>query len=251
MNALGGEKRERRRVEHWLRGTPDAGPDRLRLTRIVSPSARANRPVCRVLACVVGAVACSALPSEAQVPDITVRIIEEPYREPSAFLIPYFEGLLGRNMTVDGQAIEGSQFGLGIGTMSTRRTNVQFRSNIAWRQISVPEDPDSKFGVLDVHLGAQLYPLRPTMAFGNMAVRATCGALGGVGMFTDGPMTATFEANCGFSFSSGNDPSGIIVQMVWRPMEEVFREHDDGTARVFGHADGWSLRIGFLVAPSG
>ena len=194
---------------------------------------------------------CSGLPSEAQGQDVTVRIIEEPYREPNAFLIPYFEGLLGRNMTVDGQAIEGSQIGLGIGSMSTRRTNVQFRSNIAWRQISVPEDPDRKFGVFDLHLGAQLYPLRPTMGFGNTAVRATCGALGGVGMFSDGPMTATFEANCGFSFSSGNDPGGIIVQIVWRPMEEVFREHDDGTARVFAHADGWSLRIGFLVAPGG
>ena len=108
MNTFGGKKRERRSVDRWPGGTPDAGPDRLRPTRIVSPSAPAIRPVWRVLACVVGAVVCSGLPSEAHgQDDITIRIIEEPYRQPNAFLVPYFEGLLGRNLTVDGQAIEG------------------------------------------------------------------------------------------------------------------------------------------------
>lgn len=252
MNTFGGKKREQRSVDRWPGGTADTGPDHLRPTRIVSPSARAIRPVWRVLACVVGAVVCSGLPSEAHgQDDITIRIIEEPYRQPNAFLVPYFEGLLGRNLTVDGQAIEGNQIGLGIGTMSTRRANVLFRSNIAWRQVSVPEDPDSKFGTFEIHLGAQLHPLRPTLAIGNTAVRATCGALGGMGMFTDGPTTATVEANCGFSFSSGNDPGGIIVQMVWRPMEEIFGRYEDDTARVFAHAGGWSLRLGFLVAPGG
>ena len=251
MNTPDGEKRERRCVERWLGSTPDAGPDSLLLTRIVSPSARTCRPVRRVLACVIGAVVCSGLPSEAYSQDVTVRIIEEPYRPVRGFLIPYFEGMLGRNLSVNDQVVEGSQIGIGLGTMSARRTNFQFRSNIAWRQISVPEDPDSKFGVFDLHLGAQLYPLRPTLAIGNTAVRATCGGLGGIGMFTDGPMTGTFEANCGFSFSSGNDPGGIVGQMVWRPMEEVFREHDDGTARVFAHAPGWSFRLAFLLFVEG
>jgi hypothetical protein len=205
------------------------------------------------------AVVLSGVTSRAQGQDITVRIIEEPYRPVRAFLMLHFEGLGQRDVFRGADTVQTArQIGLGIGLMSARRTNLQFRTNLAWRQLTVTDfgDPE-RISMFDMQLGGRFYPLRPTVALGNMAVRLTLGALGGFAMANSSTTGTAFlgsvDLNGGFAFSVGNDPGSLFIEGVYRPIEDVLSE---STVLVGPAADrivvspSWSIRFGFQFAPS-
>ena len=113
------------------------------------------------------AVVLNGVASEAQgQDDVTVRIIEEPYRPVHAFLLLHFEGLGRRDVSRGPVTVQAPQVGFGLGLMSARRTNLQFRTNLAWRQLTVTDfgDPD-RLTMFDVQLGGRFYPLEPTSGF--------------------------------------------------------------------------------------
>ena len=203
------------------------------------------------------AVVLSGVVSEAQGQDATVRIIEEPYRPVHAFLLLHFEGLGGRAVFRGADTVQAPQVGFGLGLMSARRTNLQFRSNVAWRQLTVTDfgDPD-RITMFDLQLGGRFYPLKPTLALGNMAVRLILGALGGFTIAnsgtTDTVFLGTFDLNGGFAFSMGDDPGSLFVEVVYRPIEDVLNEDTafagPGADRIVV-SPGWGIRFGFQFAP--
>ena len=205
-----------------------------------------GRLAVRVWTVALAAAAWSGVPFEARGQDVTVRIIEEPYREVSGFLFVSAEVQPERRMTLDGKDITGSNVGGMLGVMSARRSAFQFRMNMGVRQFRVPDDPTEGFFLGDWHLGGQLFPLRPTFAIGNLAVRVTCGATGGPSVIWRETISFALlsEANCGFSFQTGTDPGGIVAKAVWRP---TFFESEWLSI----HSPGWGVRLGFQFGPGG
>ena len=176
--------------------------------------------------------------------DITIRIIEEPYREVYAFGQLSFDGLLSREVVRDGETIQADQIGGGLMFMSARRSNFQSRLGLSGRQLLLPDRTRITF--LSMQLGGQFYPLRPTLTLGNLAMRLTFGGLGG-GTYVDGGealFIANVEANAGLAFSFGNDPVALYAMAIYRPLEE-------SVSKTFYARPGWSITLGIQFPPAG
>jgi len=97
----------------------------------------------------------------------------------------------------------------------------------------------------EFYLGARYYPMRPTVMVGNIAVRLTAGAMGGLDLEPN-LRTLVF---CGLAFSPITSTTGLTIDFVYRP--GAFNA--GGEIGVF---DGymlepcWMIRVGIILGPS-
>ena len=186
--------------------------------------------------------------SPASAQDVTVRIIEEPYRDVYAFLGVYFEALGAQPAEQGGQTIEDApQLGFGLRLMSARESNLQLELGVEYREMDLKElnGPD-KATAFNMLIGGRMHPLTPTFALGNLAFRLTLAAHGG---FSAGDaFGAALDVSGGFSISSGNDPNGLVIEVVGRPVEYTIEDIDEVWPDVLLRRS-WVLRAGFQFGP--
>lgn len=188
------------------------------------------------------------LAAHATAQDVTVRVIEEPYRPVYAFLGIYFETLGSQPAEQGGTTVNtADQLGLGLKLMSAKRTNLQLDLGFEFRQVDTKgaTDPD-KISVFNTFMGGRFYPLEPTFALGNLAVRLTLAAHGGLAIGDAFGPAVDFSG--GFAISSGTDPNGLTVEIVGRPVEYTIEDLDEILPDVV-LSRSWTLRAGFLFGP--
>lgn len=180
--------------------------------------------------------------STATADEITIRIINEQYREVWAFSQIEFDGILKRDVEYEGEMLRAQQFGGGISMMSSRLSEFQTRVRLDLRQVVLP-DNNGKFAFMGWQIGGQYYPRKPTFRLGALATRLTFGGLGGgtvyLGEFL---FLANLEFNAGLSFTSGNEVSAIYLMGIYRPLDEAI-------SKTIIPQPGWSLRAGLQFAP--
>jgi hypothetical protein len=180
---------------------------------------------------------------------IDVTITEVPYREVHAFL--HLDGELGplKGGTGGVSNREGRHIGARLGLMSARRTNLQFVTALGWRRLELkrPEGGEDRRNVGELMLGGRFYPLTPTFALGNLVVRLTASAAGGVVLGTS-LMDLSAYAGAGFTVGMGDDPSALAVELIYRPLGFTMgdAELDEEVLKV---EPSWGIRAGFLFGP--
>lgn len=196
------------------------------------------------------------LPRGAAAETIDVRITEVPYRPTVAFLHFYLEAVGPASVTLqDGTEHSVAQVGTGLRIQSARNDrDIQFDAIIGYRRMetfSLGIGKDT-LGFFDIELGGRYFPVKPTFGLGTTAFRLTAGASGGltVGAATD----LTVQVNAGLTVSWGKNPSGLMLELVYRPLTQkatYFPEDDplsdEESARI---SSGWTIRAGFLFGPA-
>ncbi len=181
--------------------------------------------------------------------DTTIRIIQEPYQEVFAFLGFYIESF-GTQEVEQGSTIltDADQLGMGVRLMSTRRADIQFETSVGWRTVDllVLGDPE-RTDFFDIFVGARYWPLYNTFWIGDMAIRLTASARGGLVMGNQ--MTGGVEFSGGFTVSKGLSPSVLFIEAVFRPVEYIHKDIDEIAADVLLRPS-WTLRIGFQFGPT-
>ncbi|MDE3260144.1 MAG: hypothetical protein OYM47_20110 [Gemmatimonadota bacterium] len=175
--------------------------------------------------------------------DITIRVIEQKYATVWTFFQMSFDGILKREVEIDGETFQAQQWGGGLAMMSTRRGDMQTRFRMEGRQVVLPEN-QGKVNYLIWQLGAQYYPRKPTIRLGSLSTRLTFGGLGGGGFcaFNDYYIVPNMEFNAGFSFTTGNELSSVYALAVYRPLGESLGDTIP--------QPGWSIRLGIQFPPA-
>jgi len=197
-------------------------------------------------------------PARAQ-KQIEVEITEVPYRPVHAFLRVHFE-FLGKQEITHQEWLtsqKDSYLGFGLGLISARDTDIQFETNLSYERykadkIGVPDlDLVSQF---DIQLGGRYFPRFPTFGLGRTPVRLTFSALAGVGLIFPGSYDMAYELSmvitAGLMISSGDNPSGFLLEFVYRPLESDFKaQNADGYFGKLVKKPAWGIRIAWLFGP--
>ncbi|MBN2199319.1 MAG: hypothetical protein JW747_05655 [Candidatus Aminicenantes bacterium] len=222
-----------------------------------------RRPVLLILAGFGLALVFSA-PSAAG-EKIEIEITEVPYRPVHAFLRIHFE-FIGKQEIVH-QEWQTSQkdgyLGFGLGLISARDTDFQYESNLSYERyktdlIGIPDlDYVSQF---NFQIGGRYLPRYPTFGIGRMAARLTFSALGGAGLIFPGSYDMGYELSmilaAGLMISSGDNPSGILIEFVYRPLESGFKVNswqESALDEVYWgkliKKPAWGIRIAWIFGP--
>ena len=190
---------------------------------------------------------------------IEIEITEVPYRPVHAFLRIHFE-FLGKQEIFHEEWLTSQKdpyIGFGLGLISARAGDIQFESNISYERykadkIGVPDlDTVSQF---DFQAGGRYFPRYPTFGLGRTAVRVTFSALAGLGIVFPGSYDLTLGLSmmmtAGLMVTSGDNPSGFLVEFVYRPLESGFKaENLDGYFGKLTMKPSWGIRIAWLFGP--
>jgi hypothetical protein len=220
-------------------------------------SAFLSRPIFLVLAALsLGAVL--SAPSLAQ-EQIEIEITEVPYRPVHAFMRVHFE-FLGKQEILHQEwqtTQKDSYIGFGLGLISARDTDFQFESNLAYERykadlIGIP-DLDN-VGRFDIQVGGRYLPRYPTFGLSRMAVRLTFSALAGAGLVFPGSYDMAYDLSmiltAGLMISSGDNPSGFLVEFIYRPLESSLKVNSlDAYLGKLILKPAWGLRIAWIFGP--
>ena len=188
-----------------------------------------------VLLSLVGAL----LVYPARAEKLEIEITEVPYREVYAFLSTYVE-------------TAPQETGMGVRVQSARDSDFQLDLITGLRRIDVQRSALStaadRLHFVEGQIGGRYFPRRPTFGFGRTAVRVMAGAAGGV-TFLD-TLDFNMVLTAGLAFSRWDDPSGITLELIFRPMEQT-ATYFDNNANEHGIviAPSWAIRVGFLFGP--
>jgi hypothetical protein len=203
----------------------------------------------------LAAVALLAWPASARGDKtINVNVTEVPYQPVHGFLDVHLEIGPQPASTPSGESESGDHIGFGLGFMSARRTNFQLITDVTWRRLDLGEldQPglDTK-NVFELLLGGRLYPLRPTFALGDLVARITGSASGGL-VLTSGAADLGIVVTAGLSFSFGDDPNGVKLELLYRPVgtsAEYYPDEDSADAEVVDIDPSFGVRVSFLFGP--
>ncbi len=194
--------------------------------------------------------------------DIEIEITEVPYREVYAFGNPWFDFAGGHEVAGDGQTIDAGYTGLGLRIWGARQDrDIQLQLAVGFNQYLVEDLGITDLrtvSVLDMMWGGRYYPRLPTFGLaGTFAVRATFFVEGGLAMGTSPSFFApTVVMGAGFSISGRENPSGVLLEIVYRPLSQnLEHEYDTGFPSFITEKypltlnPAWSVRFGFVLAP--
>jgi hypothetical protein len=156
---------------------------------------------------------------------LDVTVTEVPYRPVHAFLGVNFQST-------------GSQLGGNMTMTSARQSDFQFETMIGYRNLGT--SPDSSLGSFDTMLGGAVFPRYPTFVLSNMPVRLKISLLGGLGI-TNENMIFSACAGASLVFSSGDDPSGLVIGAFYWPSATI------GVTKIPGSV---MINLGFIFAPN-
>lgn len=151
---------------------------------------------------------------------IHVKVTEVPYRPVRAFLDLHFDIGPQSATLPSGVSDDGRHIAFGLGVMSARRTHMQLVTDMTWRRVELDGLGVSglrEANLFELLIGGRLYPLKPTFGAGSLAVRVTASASGGI-VLKEGGQDLALLLSAGLSFSFGDDPSALKVEVVYRPI---------------------------------
>ncbi|MFC1629159.1 hypothetical protein ACFL3H_08620 [Gemmatimonadota bacterium] len=194
--------------------------------------------------------------------DIEIEITEVPYREVYAFGSPWFDFGGGHEVTGNGETIDASYTGMGLRIWGARQDrDIQLQLAIGFNQYRIEEleiTDLTSISVLDMMWGGRYYPRYPTFGLGGrLAARATFFAEGGLAMGTNPSFFAPVAViGAGFAVSSWDNPSGVMLEIVYRPLtQDVTYEYDTGfpdyntVKSPLTLNPSWNVRLAFVIAP--
>jgi hypothetical protein len=197
-----------------------------------------------------------APPAAAQDP-IRIEITEVPYVKPHAFLRIHFEFTGKQEFFHEdwGTTQKDPYLGFGFGLISARDTDIQLESNFSYQRYKVdklgmPAD-NNMLHELDMQVGGRFYPRYPTFGLGKIPVRLTFSALAGLGWTFPAGLDDFFGLSmmmsAGLSISSGNNPSGLLIEVVYRPLTNTFKAQKELDGIYYGRIT-QKPAIGFRIA---
>jgi hypothetical protein len=200
--------------------------------------------------------------SPASSQDIEIEITEVPYREVHAFGSPWFDFGGAHDVAGETATVDADFAGFGLRIWGARQDrDIQMQLAVGFNQYRVEDLAITDLrtvSVLDMMWGGRYYPRYPTFGVGrSLAVRATFFAEGGLAMGTSPSFFApVVDFGAGFAISGRENPSGLMVEIVYRPLiQDVTYEYDTGPplydelSEALTLETGWSIRLGFVIAP--
>jgi hypothetical protein len=200
--------------------------------------------------------------SPASSQDIEIEITEVPYQEVYAFGSPWFDFGGGHDVAGDAQTVDAGFAGFGFRIWGAREDrDIQLQLAVGFNQYRV-EDLNitdlRTVSVFDMMWGGRYFPRYPTFGLGrSLAARATFFAEGGLAMgFNPDMFAPTVVFGGGLSFSGRQNPGGVMLEIVYRPLtQDLEHETDSGfptyitTKYPLTLDPAWSVRFSFVIAP--
>ena len=196
-------------------------------------------------------------PTRALADTYKIELTEVPYRDPGAVFVGFYvEGLGIQAVAAEGgrRLDNAAQLGIGLRVHSARRSVLQLEAVADYRRVSIADL--GLVGLRNLHfagvsLGARLFPLRPTFALGDVATRLTGSLAGGATLGSEGAVNLEVDLTAGLCFSLGDDPSGLSVEVVYRPlpMDVGYSPDDGGADQTVSLSGSLILRAGVYFGP--